>query len=285
MHATTKRLWTAQPQAAPFSFQEGFEMRAMNFGIALVLVAGSAAASPCSVGVTAQPEMPAFGVPVSIHYGAEYRGFLGEPAVVIAGTQITIDQLTAVADPVQAGVIPCGEKVVAVGVLSSGVYQVTVRMGFLGSMTGSFVVPPARASICAFVVDANDAPSTGPASGTTAVSVSTDHNSVLLHFENRGFAESVGEGASGGPVLGVPVIQTSGNRIMVSQTYVLPMTSELPPYRVYGRFCQAEDIDLGALAHGTYTLIWTYATPTGPVPVTMPFSYGSEGRRRAAGRG
>jgi hypothetical protein len=257
-------------------------MKALNMTLAAFLIAGSVAAAPCFVGVTAQPTMPVAGTPVSIHYGAIYRFFLNAPAISISGNQITIDQFAAVADPVQIGVIPCADSLVSVGVLQPGAYQVTVNMGFLGSMSGSFVISTPTVSACSRV---DSAPWTGPDSGVPSLSVTVDRGDVRLHFENQGFLEYVGTGDFQGPVTGTPVVQTESHRIVVSQSYEPPVpsgTTTVQTMASYARFCQSEDVDLGMLAPGTYVLVWTYNTPSGPVPVTLTFSNGAAGRRRSA---
>lgn len=257
-------------------------MKALNLTIAVLLIAGSVAAAPCSVGVMAQPTMPVAGTPVSIHYGAIYRFFLNAPTISISGNQITIDQLTAVADPVQIGVIPCADSLVSVGVLQPGAYQVTVNMGFLGSMSDSFVVSSPNVTACARVEYAS---LIGPDSGVPSLSVTVDRGDVRLHFENQGFLEYVGTGDFQGPVTGTPVVQTESHRIVVSQSYQPPVPSTTAQLMFsYARFCQSEDVDLGMLTPGTYVLVWTYNTPSGPVPVTLTFSNGAAGRRRSAGR-
>jgi hypothetical protein len=258
-------------------------MKALHVAISVLLIAASAvAAAPCSVGVTTQPAMPVSGQPVSIHYGAIYRGFLDAPSIAIAGNQINIEQLTAVADPYGEGGVPCGERTVSVGPLSPGAYQVTVRMGFLGSMSGSFVVLSPRVFACD---RATAVTGTGPASGNTSVSIRLDQKNVQLHFENQRFVEYVGASDFQGPVMGAPVAQAEGYRIVVNQSYQPPVPSVSLKGQnadAYSQFCQTEDIDLGELAPGTYTLIWTYLSPTGPVPVTLTFSNGSDLRRRSA---
>lgn len=263
-------------------------MKALNFAMAALLIVfligGSAAAdTPCPVGVSVQPAMPVSGQPVSIQYGAIYRGFIGPPSIAIAGNQITIDQITAIADPYVGGGITCAQSGVSIGTLPPGAYQVTVQLGYIETMKTSFVVASPRVFACA---RASSVIGTGPDSGKTSVSIRTENKAVQLHFENQGFVEYVGASDFQAPVMGTPVVQADGYRITVNQSYQPPVPSTVagPNADAYSQFCQTEDLDLGELAPGTYTLVWTYLSPTGPVPVTLTFSNGSDPRRRSVRR-
>lgn len=115
-------------------------MKTLNFAVAVLLIAGAVAADTCPVGVNVQPAMPFSGQPVSIQYGAIYRGFIGTPSIAMAGNQITIDQIVAVADPYVGGGVPCAQYLVSLGALPPGAYQVTVQLRYMETMKASFVV-------------------------------------------------------------------------------------------------------------------------------------------------
>lgn len=128
---------------------------------------------------------------------------------------------------------------------------------------------------------------TGPDSGTASVSIATDHKAVQLHFKNQGFVEYVGASDFQAPVMGAPIVQVDGYRITVDQAYQPPVPSKSLAGQsadAYSQFCQSEDLDLGELAAGTYTVVWTYLSPAGLVPVTLTFSNGSDPRRRSVRR-
>lgn len=238
--------------------------------------------APCSPGVTLQPGDPVADQPVSIDYFVPFRGFLQTPSVAIDGSQITIDQPSVIADPAFPGNIPCGQGHVQVGFLQVGAYHVVVRPSSSSPMSVSFVVRPATVTVCGFV-SASSSQVTGPASGTHGASVTVSGDSVRLHFENHAFAEFVGGGWSLTPLLGAPLISIDGYKIEVVQRYVPahpgPIQDSGPG--VYDLYCQSEDVDLGALGPGKYSLIWTYVTNEGPVSVATTFNNGTSARGRA----
>ena len=117
------------------------------------------------------------------------------------------------------------------------------------------------------------------------VSVAFDRGSALLHFENQAFSEYVGGGPFQAPVVGPPVASVDGYQIHVTQTYVpfIPGAIGDAGPGSYSRFCQGEDVDLGALRTGSYAVVWTYFTPKGPVSVTGSFYNGSARGRAVRG--
>lgn len=254
-------------------------MKTLNLAVALLLFSGLAVAAPCSLGVSIQPDSPVFGQPISISYSAPYLGFIQEPSLAIDGNTIAIGQPTVHADPAGPGSVPCGQRTVQVGVLPPGYYSVTVNLSSSTPMSGSFIVAPGTVSVCGM----GNASATGPGTGTLSVSVRTDNGSVLAHFQNQGFAEYVGGGPFRAPFVGTPIVHIADRQISVIQAYLLDSPVENGGMGMgmgqYARFCQVEDIDLGALAPGTYTLAWTYVTPSGPVSVTSSFTNGSTRNR------
>lgn len=250
-------------------------MKTLKVAIALLLFAGLASATPCSLGVSVQPEFPVSGQPVSIYYSAPYLGFIQTPSISIDGNQITIDQPTVHADPIALGDVPCGQRLVQAGTFQPGNYSVAIHLSTAAPMSGSFVVGPSTVTVCGIVGDDFRRPSkVGPDTGVSGVTVSTVRGSVILRFENRSFIEF-----EGNPIVGTPSIRVDGRRIVVTQTYTpfapSPL-SEIPPVPVYLRFCQSEDIEAGPLGAGSYTLVWTYLTPfSGLVSVSSSFNVDS----------
>jgi hypothetical protein len=254
-------------------------MKVLKIAAILLFVSGLASAAPCTQGVSVRPENPVSGDPVSIFYSAPFLGFVLTPTIAVVGNQITIDQPTVHADPAYPGQIPCGERLVLAGDLVAGNYNVTVRLGSFPAMTGSFTVRPALA-VCGYF-PALPMPA-GPQLGTIAASVSASGRATLLHFENR-FIESVAFLPIQAPFLGAPAASIEGYQINITQPYASfgAPSGAGPTY--YGIFCQSEDLDLGALPAGKYTLVWTYLTAGGPIPVTATFTTGSPRGRAVRG--
>lgn len=253
-------------------------MKVMKLATALLFSTGLASAAPCTQAVSVLPESPVTGYPVSIDYTAPFLGFVQSPTIAIVGNQITIDQPTVHADPAFAGDVPCGERLVSAGYLVAGNYNVTVRLSSFPAMSGSFTVRPATVTVCGF--NYASSPPTGPQGGTITAAVKASGRTAFLHFENHGFADV---GSFQAPLLGAPVVSIEGSQIHVTQTYDpftdLPVSDGLPP--LYSLFCQSEDVDLGSLGAGTYTLVWTYLTNRGPVSVTATVTNGLSPRGRA----
>ena len=254
-------------------------MNVTTLATALLFVSGLVSAAPCTQGVSVQPESPVAGYPVFVFYSAPFLGFVQTPTIAVVGDQITIDQPTVHADPAFAGDVPCGQRVVWAGDLVAGNYNVTVRLGSFPAMSGSFTVRPAL-TVCGFF-PAPPMPA-GPQTGTIAASVSVSGRSILLHFENN-FIESVPYLPIQPPFIGAPAASIEGYRINITQPYgsLGAPGSYGPTY--YGIFCQSEDVDLGALPAGKYTLVWTYLTANGPMPVTATFTSGSPRGRAVRG--
>ena len=100
---------------------------------------------------------------------------------------------------------------------------------------------------------ANDGP-TGPAAGQVEVVLSGS----TLRLQNQGFIES------GLPTLGTPSVSVSEGTINVTQSYAPPPIPGVLPYQMV---CQVEEVSVGSLPPGTYKVVWTYVTPTGPAVV------------------
>lgn len=248
-------------------------MKVLKIAVALLLFSGLASAAPCTLGVTVQPDAMVFGQPVSISYSAPYLGFILAPSFAIDGSQITIDQPTVHADPLALGDIPCGQRVVQVGVLSPGFYNVTVNLSTSVPISGSFVIAAPTVSICGV----SSSSLTGPDTGKAAVSVTLDQSSALLRFQNEGFADYVGSGASRAPLVGAPLARVDGYKINVTQSYLPgPVSAGVNPL-----FCQNEEVALGHLPVGSYEVVWTYLTPDGPVAVSSSFNLGTSPRGRS----
>jgi hypothetical protein len=257
-------------------------MKVLKLATALLFLAGFASGAPCTLGVTIQPAAPVAGQTISIYYSAPYLGFIQTPSVSIDASQISIDQPNVHADPAYPGHIPCGERTIEVGSLPAGYYDVNIHLSSAPSMSASFIVGPAPVRACGST-PASFVRASGPASGILGISVTANGRSVLLHFENQNFAEFVDGGSYAAPVLGTPTVSVDGYRIQVTQAYA-PLPSgpvgDAGP-GIYAFFCQSQDIDLGALAAGKYTLTWTYITDNGPVSVTSTFTNGLNPRGRA----
>jgi hypothetical protein len=256
-------------------------MKEAAWAILALLAAPAALADPCSAVVRAQPPSPIAGEPVAIYYSMPFRFFLDPPSFVIEANQISIDQTAFIADPAFPGHVPCAEKLLQVGSFEPGSYSVVVHLGSATPLVGSFLVRPSTIVVCA--ARSRTPLTTGPDSGTVAASVKANGYSLLLHFENNRFSEKVGEALFYPPRLGPSEVDIEGGLIHVTQTYVPfdpgPVTEAGPGF--YAIFCQSEDIDLGVLGPGKYTVIWKYLTPAGPVAVTASFSIEAYLRGRA----
>jgi hypothetical protein len=247
-------------------------MKVLKIAAALFLFSGLAYASPCSLGFSVQPAAPVAGQTISIYYSGPYLGFVQTPSLSIGGNQVTIEQPTVHADPAFAGHVPCGERTIEVGVLPAGNYSLMIHLSSAPQIAGSFVVSQATVAMCG----TSSGAATGPDTGRPAVSVNTDHNSLVLHFQNEGFAELTGAGA-GVPLVGVPQAHVSGHEINVTQTYL----NGVAVVAGSALFCQQEDLDLGPLPAGSYKVIWTYLTEAGPVTVNTSFNNGANPRGRS----
>jgi hypothetical protein len=261
-------------QKSPSTFFETF-----HFAFSL------ADAPPCIGGVTVQPDAPVSDHPVSIAYAAPGLGFVQPPSVTIVGRQISIQQPAAISDRFLGdGGEACARGGVGVGSLEPGLYDVRVyfNFGFIPSLSGSFVVRQDTVTVCGSV-PASLYQAVGPENGKPGASVRANGGSLLLLFENRSFAEFVGGGSFLKPLLGVPNVSVDGSLIRVTQSYVPfapgPIGGAGPGF--FALFCQSEAVDLGPLAAGRYTLIWTYRTEKGPVSVTTTFTSTAQ-RGRAA---
>ena len=250
-------------------------MKSVSSAVALAFLAAAALRADCVRSVGAQPASPVAGQPVAIEYSAPFLGFIQEPTLVIDGNRVIVDQPAVHADPAYLGHIPCGQRTVQLGTLAVGSYSIEVRSNATATMYGSFVVRPSTLTLCGPL--GGSAP-TGPGSGAFQMSVIVVRGSASLGFENDGFTEHYGPF----PLLGEPSVSTQRNQVVVTQTYVpfVPGLDYLPP--AFVKLCQSETVDLGPLAAGTYSLVWVYVTPNGPVSLSSSFVIGSQPRSRAA---
>lgn len=102
--------------------------------------------APCG-GMEFQPPSPVAGQPFAIAYSIGGRGFIQPPSVTITAGLITIDQPSAIADPVPGHPeVSCGRGFVGITSLQPGFYVVVVRTPFTIELSGSLTVRPATRS-------------------------------------------------------------------------------------------------------------------------------------------
>ncbi|HEV7571223.1 MAG TPA: hypothetical protein VGQ21_06955 [Thermoanaerobaculia bacterium] len=102
--------------------------------------------APCG-GMEFQPPAPIAGQPFAIAYSIAGRGFIQPPSVTISGGLITIDQPSAIADPLPGHPdVSCGRGFVGITSLQPGFYAVVVRSFASVELVGLLTIRPATRS-------------------------------------------------------------------------------------------------------------------------------------------
>ena len=207
------------------------------------------------------PLVPGSPVRLVVNFAAAGQWTIAAPTATIRGNAIAIEQTVT-----RGGSDEMALYLLDFGALPNGTYHVAMTQTVVD---GANTYPATESR--AFIVQSpppsapcgNAPPESSPTISVTRTSAGTAH----LHFEEsrKGYA----------PAYGPPsVVDVNSAEIDVEQPLADTFDYEQPGAPAFHETCHAEDIDLGALAAGTYRLWWS---PIATLGGSGPYSLGGGG--------